>query len=192
MKPKTNVAIVVACSVSLIISIIALCLSVPRSQELDFDYLGLLVGIQSLIVTILIGWNIYCLVDLKGLRKEQEDLKTSSYIQIQRTAAMSCHAVSDVYYRYLVGNKPNGDDYNLIYYRLSEIYHLSIIGDYKFCEAIIQSLLEIFVEPKKANFKDRQMEELLRLAARVKCQELIPNFIKFITMLAQMSDKVRV
>lgn len=43
MKPKTNVAIVVAYSVSLIISIIALCLSVPRSQELDFDYLGLLV-----------------------------------------------------------------------------------------------------------------------------------------------------
>lgn len=99
--------------------------------------------------------NIYCLVDLRGLRKEQEDMKANSYAQIQRTVAMSCHAVSDVYYRYLVGDKPNGDDYNLIYYRLSEIYHLSIIGDYKFCEAIIQSLLEVFADPRKTNFRDK-------------------------------------
>ena len=191
MKSKINITII-TCLVSMIFSIIALCLSIPRSQELNFDYLGLLVGIQSLIVTILIGWNIYCLVDLKSLRSEQEILKSDSNVQIQRTFAMSCHAVSDVYYRYLVGDKPNSDSYNLIYYRLSEVYHLSIIGEYKFCEAIIQSLFEIFVEPRKQNFRERQMEELLRLAARVKCQELIPNFTKFITMLAQMSDKVRV
>lgn len=55
MKPKTNVAIVIACSVSLVVSIIALCLTIPRRIELNFDYLGLLVGVQSLIVTILIG-----------------------------------------------------------------------------------------------------------------------------------------
>lgn len=71
MKSKTTL-LQVACIVSLLTSIITLCLSIPRSQEFNFDYLGLLVGIQSLIVTILIGWNIYCLVDLKGMRGEQD------------------------------------------------------------------------------------------------------------------------
>lgn len=100
MKSKTTL-LQVACIVSLITSIITLCLSIPRSQEFNFDYLGLLVGIQSLIVTILIGWNIYCLVDLKGMRGEQDKMKQDAFLNLQRICAITCHATSDVYYRYL-------------------------------------------------------------------------------------------
>lgn len=48
-------------AISLTFSIISLCNSLPRNNEID--YIGVIVGILSLLVTILIGWNIYTVVD---------------------------------------------------------------------------------------------------------------------------------
>lgn len=41
--------------VSLLLSVIAVCVAVWRSPELDFDYQGVLVGVLSLLVTVLVG-----------------------------------------------------------------------------------------------------------------------------------------
>lgn len=57
---------------SLIISlanIVVVCLSLPADYETDFDYLGLIVGSFSILVTVLIGWNIYAIVDMKHYTK---------------------------------------------------------------------------------------------------------------------------
>lgn len=43
---------------SLLLSVIAVCVAVWRSPELGFDYQGVLVGVLSLLVTVLIGWQI--------------------------------------------------------------------------------------------------------------------------------------
>lgn len=51
---------------ALLVSIITLCLVKPHCSELSFDYQGVIVGILSLLVTALIGWNIYTTIDLKG------------------------------------------------------------------------------------------------------------------------------
>lgn len=44
---------------SLVLSIIALCVSAYRSPELSFDYMGVLVGILGILVTVVLGWQIY-------------------------------------------------------------------------------------------------------------------------------------
>jgi uncharacterized membrane protein len=51
--------------IAIIISIIAICFAAYRTPELQFDYIGVLVGIIALLVTVLIGWNIYTLIDIK-------------------------------------------------------------------------------------------------------------------------------
>lgn len=48
-------------AILLTFSIISLCNSLPRNSGMD--YIGVIVGILSLLVTILIGWNIYTVVD---------------------------------------------------------------------------------------------------------------------------------
>lgn len=52
--------------VSLVFSTISIVLCCPRvidKDNLGFDYIGVIVGILSLLVAILIGWNIYTVVD---------------------------------------------------------------------------------------------------------------------------------
>lgn len=61
---KENWALVLS-GIAIAISIIALCISCPHKAELGFDYQGVLVGVLSLLVTILIGWNIYTIIDIK-------------------------------------------------------------------------------------------------------------------------------
>ena len=68
--------------ISIILSIVALVVSLllmfpclPRilsNEELQFDYIGAIVGILALLVTVLIGWNIYQLVDMKDIKKNYE------------------------------------------------------------------------------------------------------------------------
>ena len=73
--------------VSLLLSVIAVCVAVWRSPELDFDYQGVLVGVLSLLVTILIGWNIYTLVDLRNLQNKMEGLAKGTSMQINANMA---------------------------------------------------------------------------------------------------------
>ena len=77
-KNKENVIINIAMALSIlavIVSIPAIILAVPRASELDFDYYGVIIGILSLLVTVLIGWNIYSLIDVKAIQNANEELK---------------------------------------------------------------------------------------------------------------------
>ena len=63
---------------SFFMSLIAICRTCPREvtqQNLGFDYMGVIVGIFALLVTVLIGWNIYTLIDLKELSKKSKDME---------------------------------------------------------------------------------------------------------------------
>lgn len=69
--------------VAILISIIATCIAAYRTPELGFDYQGVIVGILSLLVTVLIGWQIsnYLLFE-KRMQNEVKDLKYSVQISV--------------------------------------------------------------------------------------------------------------
>lgn len=58
---------VILAIIAIIFSIVALCNTCPRlisEDEPGFDYMGVIVGVLSLLVALLIGWNIYNALDL--------------------------------------------------------------------------------------------------------------------------------
>lgn len=71
--------------VSLLLSVVAVCVAVWRSPELSFDYQGVIVGVLSLLVTVLIGWQIcYFVFIRKEINKEvDKKLKELSHIQFK-------------------------------------------------------------------------------------------------------------
>lgn len=70
---------------ALILSIISICISAWRSPELSFDYQGVIVGVLSLLVTVILGWNIYTVIDIKNTRGEIYKLKELLEKQIQQS-----------------------------------------------------------------------------------------------------------
>lgn len=81
MKPHERWAIYPLLLFSLLASVTAICRTHPR-VELGFDYMGLIVGILALLVTMLIGWQIYNAMNLdrkvSDIKKEYDGLKDRS------------------------------------------------------------------------------------------------------------------
>lgn len=71
-------------SVAVLISLVAICVACPHKAELGFDYQGVIVGVLSLLVTILIGWQIYTFIDINKKSKELEEAKTAALISTER------------------------------------------------------------------------------------------------------------
>ena len=56
---------------AIICSVVAICVSLPSAPELGIDYIGVIVGILSLLVTMLIGWQIWNTIAIeKKIKKE--------------------------------------------------------------------------------------------------------------------------
>lgn len=93
MSKAERIIMWVAVALSLAMSIFALCRSLPR--EAGVDYMGVIVGILALLVTVLIGWNIYTVVDfsrrLSKVRKKAES-------KVSKTIAKHNHTVRGLTY----------------------------------------------------------------------------------------------
>lgn len=82
---KKNIWILFGTSV--LLSIASICISLLRSEPLTWDGMSALVGILSLLVTLLLGWQIYTFIDIenkiKRTIKEEFDKKAKDvYIAI--------------------------------------------------------------------------------------------------------------
>ena len=63
MNKWEHYLIYILLGISLTLSGISICQTCPRT-DLGFDYMGVIVGILSLLVGLLVGWNIYNALDL--------------------------------------------------------------------------------------------------------------------------------
>lgn len=66
--------------VSLTLGIAALCISYIRCEPLTIEWMGILVGVLSFLVTIVLGWNIYTYVDMRSewkSHKQEMDKKVA-------------------------------------------------------------------------------------------------------------------
>lgn len=82
---------------AIVMSIIALAKCAPSSQ-LHADYIGVIVGILTLLVTVLVGWQVYTLIEIKSvlrrvnraernLKKSESRIKTQIYRHIYKESA---------------------------------------------------------------------------------------------------------
>ena len=67
---------------AILCSVVAICVSLPSAPELGIDYIGVIVGILSLLVTMLIGWQIWNVIaidkKIDGKVKQTSDSLTES------------------------------------------------------------------------------------------------------------------
>lgn len=69
-------------AIATVFAITSLCRTYPSNLPYDFDYLGILVGVLSLLVTAVLGWQIFSVITvenrLKKLSGLYEDISTKS------------------------------------------------------------------------------------------------------------------
>lgn len=68
---------------AIVISGIALSSVYPRAES-SIDYLGIIIGILALLVTVLIGWQVYNAIEMRSIISEINDIKTKFIISNER------------------------------------------------------------------------------------------------------------
>lgn len=77
-KKKSNcvilwtISVSVLCLLSIVFSVIALSKTCYRTVDLGFDYLGVIVGSLAVLVTFLVAWNIYSVIDARSKIDEMQ------------------------------------------------------------------------------------------------------------------------
>lgn len=179
--------------VSLLISVIAVCVAVWQSPELDFDYQGVLVGVLSLLVTVLVGLNIYTLVDFRkkeSMVDEKIKLITESLSNLNKaelsTSATTEHAISFLYYSLMGLKDPLGLEYRYLYHNLISLSKVSQLDDTKTCNEIVKGLLEVIVRPENISMKKINKDRLYRLIYLVKNPDNIEGFGELMERIARI------
>lgn len=126
--------------VALLISIVALCVAVFRTPELGFDYQGVLVGVLSLLVTVLIGWNIYTVLDSKQEIKRMVELVSNVSITADKANAnikTSLFSTLMVFYE-----KTDPYSYEYLHNAMLTITHSIRYGDVETAKRIADKIIK--------------------------------------------------
>ena len=169
--------------IAIIVSVIAICIACPHVPELGFDYQG--------IITMLIGWNIFSIIDIRKIRDELLTTKVSSVFNAEKNNAITCHAVSDYYYHVLLKSDPLGIEYQFLYYRISELFHVSNIGDTETCNIIVKVLLEMIKSPEDIHILQSCKNRLIGLLSMVNEKEKIIKYNELMSVIARLGTKPR-
>ncbi len=73
---KSWIAFSISC-VAILLSFIAIGATRPVRGELDFDYYGAIVGVLAFLITVLMGYQIYTVINVKEELKEMKTMRDS-------------------------------------------------------------------------------------------------------------------
>ncbi|MEG1726053.1 MAG: hypothetical protein RR313_11730 [Anaerovoracaceae bacterium] len=183
---KTGVATILGI-VSLMISVIALCVAVYRTPELSFDYQGVLIGILSLLVTVLIGWQIYTFIDINKRAIELSKLTITASLNTEKSLAISEDGAAGIYYYLLLKEDPLGLEYQFLYHKISSLLHTSNFDDIEACNSIVRTMLEMIVNPSKISMIQSCRDKLLILLTKVKSTDKIIGYSELVEKIARVN-----
>lgn len=178
-----------------------MCLALPR-REMSIDYLGLITGILGVLVTVLIGWNIYMIIDF---RQERENLK--QYFEEQKKSVQSVghdllvtyknqllnvalleKSISDVYARLMNLHQFTPLPYDYLIHVLGAIVSASQAENYDACNTWIKEIKLVLTSPEKVIMPISSKRQLLKASLQISKSDKIVGLEDVVGLIARISE----
>lgn len=150
--------------ISLLLSVIAVCVAVWRSPELDFDYQGVLVGVLSLLVTVLIGWQICYFVFIRQEINKEVDRKLEELSSIQFKTVNMIHLADCS--SHITGCLKYNEWYKVILLYSDKIDLVCSLRDKEKADKTVGGLIKLLNNMEK--FNSDEIDEFKRLVEKSK------------------------
>lgn len=169
--------------VSLALSVLAVCIAAYRTPELSFDYLGVIVGILALLVTVLIGWNIYVVMDVKGINEKMKNLEDNIKFESDKNLYLNNNSTASIYYDIMFkGHETVRIEYNFIQTELYAIFYASKIKNFDAANAETKILIDC-AKNAKLKISNREHDRLFEIFDKIKEKENIKRINELRTIL---------
>ena len=168
-------------------SIISICKQYPKTY-LQFDYNGIIVAIFSLLVAVLVGWNIYQLIDFNEKNKQLCMLEKGvegelNYIhnKTDYNQAMVYAMISQNSSAYFSSNEDSFIKYQMIY---KGILALKTFSNFPDCDKEISSLSDTMIKGMDNSstilLDDKYKTDLLVMCGEISNKDKIQKFDKIV------------
>ena len=179
--------------ITLTVSIIILCRILPRTETLQFDYIGVIIAILSILVTVLIGWNVYSIIDLRKYSEKYKTdtqtlanlLYTENYGRVNYQMQTE-QSLFDIYHYLVLKQSPLGLEYNFLLHGLCTLQSASQNEHYELCNELVKALNEIFVDTSKIKMNSVAKNGLLNIYSSIPNKDKIENINSIILKIAQI------
>lgn len=144
------------------LSLIAICCAYIRCKPIEMDWVSVLVGILSLLVTVLLGWQIYSVIDIK---KTVSEIKSHTNKAYEETMARAYTSIMNQT-SHIVEGRENDDCYNAIANGLFACKHFYLAQNYYNCKGLI-SIISKF-DKNKCRLSQKNIQDLYQIIGQLK------------------------
>ena len=194
-KSMYNVAscMVVVSIVSTTVSIFALIIAFPHYENATYDYHGGLVTILAILVTVLIGWNIYSIVDFNRRKNEVNSL----YLAVNQALAEvskwnnNSDGITEFsfvcVYQQMINIKPLPEMYDrLLNHSVLSLKYFSNSKEMDVCNELVKSLLLI---PKEVPIAQDTKTSCLKTLHLIPEPDKIEGFYEVVELVASLKTR---
>lgn len=189
MSKYGNTITLILSAISIMVSVAALCRTYPHTSDLGMDYQGVIVGMLALLVTILIGWQIYTAInvkeelkDIKDLRREINKQERDIYIRSTSNLFEFQSAMFMMYDN--KKEKSNSDIFQLYLHGISSIYHLCSLGKQNECTSIVNILIARKSILMSEKFQKEQIDSLMDILLSAMDISKVENAVLLVNLLS--------
>lgn len=189
MSKYGNTITLIFSAISIMVSVAALCRTYPHTSDLGMDYQGVIVGMLALLVTILIGWQIYTAInvkeelkDIKDLRREINKQERDIYIRSTNNLFEFQSAMFMMYDN--KKEKSNSDIFQLYLHGISSIYHLCSLGKQNECTSIVNILIARKSILMSEKFQKEQIDSLMDILLSAMDISKVENAVLLVNLLS--------
>lgn len=189
MSKYGNTITLILSAISIMVSVAALCRTYPHTSDLGMDYQGVIVGMLVLLVTILIGWQIYTAInvkeelkDIKDLRREINKQERDIYIRSTNNLFEFQSAMFMMYDN--KKEKSNSDIFQLYLHGISSIYHLCSLGKQNECTSIVNILIARKSILMSEKFQKEQIDSLMDILLSAMDISKVENAVLLVNLLS--------
>lgn len=189
MSKYGNTITLILSAISIMVSVAALCRTYPHTSDLGMDYQGVIVGMLALLVTILIGWQIYTAInvkeelkDIKDLRREINKQERDIYIRSTNNLFEFQSAMFMMYDN--KKEKSNSDIFQLYLHGISSIYHLCSLGKQNGCTSIVNILIARKSILMSEKFQKEQIDSLMDILLSAMDISKVENAVLLVNLLS--------
>ena len=189
MSKYGNTITLILSAISIMVSVAALCRTYPHTSDLGMDYQGVIVGMLALLVTILIGWQIYTAInvkeelkDIKDLRREINKQERDIYIRSTNNLFEFQSAMFMMYDN--KKEKSNSDIFQLYLHGISSIYHLCSLEKQNECTSIVNILIARKSILMSEKFQKEQIDSLMDILLSAMDISKVENAVLLVNLLS--------
>lgn len=186
-KWNTIISIIAA-----ITSIAAMIVSLCRIEPVTTEWLGILVGILALLTSILLGWQLFSIINLRGMETKLKNLEENSRKGDSEAIGKAYDGIATLYITSIPDNSKTNEEiisnhlYGYLLFTALAMTTQSEAGNYEYCESTIGHILKMDTSALIIN--KGQQGNIFDIAVKISSQGKISNFPEYLKWIAKLDS----